>query len=259
VFLGIIFIFSGFVKGVDPLGTAYKIEDYFIAFGAEWAIPFSLSLAIILCVSEFALGIFLLTNIFKRTTVWLTLLMMIIFTALTLNDALYNPVPDCGCFGDLIILTNWETFYKNLVIDFFLIFVFITRNSFDSVYKKTTEWSIAILTISLFTIFNSYNINRLPIIDFRDWKIGKSLILETTEDLQYYLAYTNKETGETTQGKVKLQLLAQSTLKNGEVKNELIDISIPNNDYEKYKNKVGSTVEVPVGIIAKGQITYYGI
>lgn len=71
--------------------------------------------------------------------------------------------------------------------------------------------------------------------------------------------YTNKETGETSQGKVKLQLLAQSTLKNGEVKNELIDISIPKDDYEKYKSKIGTTVEVPVGIIAKGQITYYGI
>ena len=71
--------------------------------------------------------------------------------------------------------------------------------------------------------------------------------------------YTNPETGETTQGKVKLQLLAQTTLKNGEIKNELIDISIPKADYEKYKSKVGSTVEVPVGIIAKGKVTYYGI
>jgi len=71
--------------------------------------------------------------------------------------------------------------------------------------------------------------------------------------------YTNKETGETTQGKVKLQLLAQTTLKNGEVRNELIDISIPKDDYEKYKSKVGTTVEVPVGIIAKGKVTYYGI
>ena len=71
--------------------------------------------------------------------------------------------------------------------------------------------------------------------------------------------YTNKETGETSQGKVKLQLLAQTTLKNGEVKNELIDISIPKADYEKYKSKIGSTVEVPVSIIAKGNVTYYGI
>jgi len=197
VVLGIVFIFSGFVKGVDPLGTAYKIEDYFIAFGADWAIPFSLGLAVVLCVSEFALGVFLLTNIFKRTTAWLTVLMMLFFTLLTLNDALFNPVPDCGCFGDFIILSNWETFYKNLIIDFFLVFVFITRNAFESPYKKTTEWSIAILTVSIFTLFNSYNINRLPVFDFRDWKVGKDLVLETTEDLQYYLEYTNKKTGET--------------------------------------------------------------
>lgn len=196
LFLGIVFILSGFVKGIDPLGTAYKIEDYFMAFGTDWAIPFSLGLSVLLSVSEFTLGVFLLSNIFKKTTAWITALMMFVFTILTLNDAIYNPVPDCGCFGDFIILTNWETFYKNIVIDFFLIFVFITRNSFDSIYKKTTEWYIAILTISIFTLFNSYNINRLPIIDFRDWKVGKNLILKTTQDLEYYLEYTNKETGE---------------------------------------------------------------
>ena len=71
--------------------------------------------------------------------------------------------------------------------------------------------------------------------------------------------YTNKETGETTQGKVKLQLLAQTTLRNGEVKNELIDISIPQANLDKYKSKIGTPVEVPVGIITKGQVTYYGI
>jgi len=197
ILLGLVFVFSGFVKGVDPLGTAYKIEDYFIAFGTDWAIPFSLTLAVILCVAEFSLGVFLLANIFRKTTAWLTAIMMLIFTFLTLNDAIYNPVPNCGCFGDFIILTNWETFYKNLVIDFFLIFVFITRKSFESPYKKSTEWSIGILTIAVFTLFNSYNINRLPVFDFRDWKVGKNLVLETTQDLKYYLIYTNKNSGKT--------------------------------------------------------------
>jgi len=196
VLLGITFILSGFVKGVDPYGTAYKIEDYFIAFGTDWAIPFSLTLSVILCVAEFSLGVFLLFNIFKKTTAWLTLLMMIFFTLLTLNDAIYNPVPDCGCFGDFIILSNWQTFYKNLVIDFLLIFVFITRNSFDSVYNTTTQWSIALLTVVIFTLFNSYNINRLPVIDFRDWKVGKKLTIDNPQPLKYYLTYTNKKTGE---------------------------------------------------------------
>lgn len=197
LFVGLVFIFSGFVKGVDPLGTAYKIEDYFIAFGTEWAIPFALFLAVVLCVAEFSLGVFLVFNIFKKFTAWMVALMMITFTFLTLNDAIYNPVPDCGCFGDFLILTNWETFYKNLVIDFFLIFVFFTRNSFDSIYKKTTEWSLAILIVLGFTLFNSYNINRLPLIDFRDWKVGNNLKLENPKPLEYYLIYTNKNTGET--------------------------------------------------------------
>lgn len=197
ILLGLTFILSGFVKGVDPLGTAYRIEDYFVAFGTDWAIPFALTIAVILCVAEFSLGVFLLTNIFKKLTVWLTVLMMLFFTILTFSDAIYNPVPDCGCFGDFLILTNWQTFYKNLLIDFLLIFVFITRNSFSSVYKKSTEWSIAILTVSIFTIFNSYNINHLPLVDFRDWKVGTHLKLENPQALEYYLIYTNKKTGET--------------------------------------------------------------
>lgn len=196
ILLGIVFIFSGFVKGVDPLGTAYKIEDYFVAFGTDWAMPLALPIAVLLCVTEFSLGVFLLLNVFKKSTAWLTMLMMAFFTLLTLNDAIYNPVPDCGCFGDFIILTNWETFYKNLVIDFFLIFVFITRNKYDVVYKKSTQWSIAILTAGTFILFNSYNINRLPVLDFRDWKVGKKLSVDNPKPLEYYLIYTNKNTGE---------------------------------------------------------------
>lgn len=196
IILGATFVFSGFVKGVDPLGTAYKIEDYFVAFGVEWAIPMMMPLAVLLCVTEFSLGIFLLFNIFKKFTAWLAMLMMVFFTLLTLNDAIYNPVPNCGCFGDFIILTNWETFYKNLVIDVFLIFVFITRNKYDNVYKKSTEWSLAVLTIASFTLFNSYNINRLPVLDFREWKIGKKLTVDNAKPMEYYLIYTNKNTGE---------------------------------------------------------------
>ncbi len=196
ILLGITFIFSGFVKGVDPLGTAYKIEDYFIAFGTDWALPFALPLSVILCLAEFSLGVFLLLNVFKKTTIWLTMLMMGFFTLLTLNDAIYNPVPDCGCFGDFIILTNWETFYKNLVIDVFLIVVFFTRNKYDTVYKKSTEWSIAILTIAAFILFNSYNIHRLPLLDFRDWKVGKKLTVDNPKPLKYYLIYTHKNSGE---------------------------------------------------------------
>ena len=187
ILVGFLFVYSGFVKGVDPLGTQFRIEDYFYAYGSVWAVPMALGLSVFMNASEFSLGALFLTKIKNNWVSTLALLMMIFFTITTINDAVNNPVPDCGCFGDFIILTNWETFYKNLVIDFFLVFVFITRNTFETPYKKTTEWSIAILTIAIFTLFNSYNINRLPIIDFRDWKVGKNLVLETTQDLKYYL------------------------------------------------------------------------
>ena len=115
--LGAIFIYSGLMKGIDPVGTEYRVEDYFIAFGMDWARPGSLFLSVILNTSEFLLGILLLFNVKIKITSWLVLLMMGFFTLVTINDALYNPVPDCGCFGDALVITNWQTFYKNLVID----------------------------------------------------------------------------------------------------------------------------------------------
>lgn len=194
--LGFIFIFSGFVKAVDPLGTAYKIEDYFIAFGTQWAVPSAVLLAVLLCVVELSLGFFLIFNIFKRFTIWVVALMMLFFTLLTLNDAVYNPVPDCGCFGDFLILTNWQTFYKNLFIDVLIIPIFICRNKYFSIYKRSTEWMMGIVIVVVSTLFTTYNLNHLPIIDFRDWKVGKKMTLENPQALEYYLLYQNKSTGE---------------------------------------------------------------
>jgi len=125
--VGAIFIFSGIVKGVDPLGTAYRIEDYFIAYGIEWAIPLSLFLSVFLCTLEFMLGISLLFNAWVRRTAWLLFPLMIFFTLLTMVDAIWEPVPNCGCFGDAIKLTNLETFYKNVVLIVFTAIIFYGR------------------------------------------------------------------------------------------------------------------------------------
>ncbi len=194
--LGLLFIFSGFVKAVDPLGTAYRIEDYFVAFGTQWAISAAVFLAVLLCVTELSLGFFLIFNIFKRFTIWIVSFMMLFFTLLTLNDAIFNPVPDCGCFGDFLILGNWVTFYKNLVIDALIVPVFLTRNIYVSVYKRATEWKIGMLIVVMVTLFTSYNLNNLPILDFRDWKVGKKMTLDNPKPLEYYLTYENKATGE---------------------------------------------------------------
>ncbi|MCD4664949.1 MAG: DoxX family membrane protein, partial [Bacteroidales bacterium] len=117
IILGCVFIYSGLVKGIDPVGTEYRIVDYFIAFGMDWANPLALPLSVILNATEFILGVLLVFNINIKITSWLVISMMAVFTVVTINDAVYNPVPDCGCFGDALVITNWQTLYKNLIIN----------------------------------------------------------------------------------------------------------------------------------------------
>ena len=116
---GLVFMFSGFVKAVDPLGSMYKFEDYFISFGLTFFIPLSLVLAIALAAIEFVIGVNLLLGVQVKKTSWVALLFMAFMTPLTLYLALANPVSDCGCFGDALVIDNWTTFYKNIVLSEF--------------------------------------------------------------------------------------------------------------------------------------------
>ena len=112
------FLASGFVKAVDPIGTQIKIEDYMAAWGMSQIVPEVLALvaSVALSATEFTLGMLLLFAIRRRLVTRLTLAFMSVMTPLTLWLAITNPVSDCGCFGDAIVLTNWETFYKNLLL-----------------------------------------------------------------------------------------------------------------------------------------------
>lgn len=196
ILLGLLFIYSGFVKGVDPVGTEYRIVDYFIAFGTEWAIPLALPLSVIMNAVEFVLGILLLLNVSMQITSWLVMLMMAFFTMITLNDAMFSPVPDCGCFGDALVISNWQTFYKNLVIDALLLIVFLSRNRVKKWFKLKAEWAILLVSIFGFIVFEVYNIRHLPVIDFRDWKVGNKMVNDNPLPMKYYLTYKNKDTGE---------------------------------------------------------------
>ncbi|MBI9033302.1 MAG: DoxX family protein [Bacteroidales bacterium] len=193
--IGIVFIFSGFVKGVDPLGTMYKMEDYFAAFNMLWAEPLALPLSVCLVVFEFMLGVMLILNIWPKLINWLVLLTMSFFTILTFNDALFNPVPDCGCFGDAIILTPWETFYKNVVLMFFVFVLMRTFKEIRSSWNQVAALSLTILFAGLFAGFSLTALYHLPSIDFRYWKEGKDLKLDNGES-QVYLVYQNLESGE---------------------------------------------------------------
>lgn len=172
ILAGLVFIFSGFVKAVDPLGSTYKFIDYFHAFNMSWLEPAAFPLSIALSGSEFLIGFCLLLFIQNKWVNWGALLFMVVFTPLTLWLALTNPVHDCGCFGDAFILTNWQTFYKNIFISAFVIISFSYRNYFTRWIKFKTQWLITAIIAFLITGFSWYNYQHLPVLDFRPYKIG---------------------------------------------------------------------------------------
>ena len=172
ILLGIVFVFSGFVKVVDPLGSAYKFVDYFVAFRLEFLEPVAFPLAVFLIAAEFIIGISLLTGFKIEMGAWGVMIFMSVFTLLTLVLAIFNPVEDCGCFGDAIVLTNWETFYKNLVLMVFVVFVFISRKKYQIVFPANVEMTILSVILLVFVAFSIYSYYHLPLIDFRPYNVG---------------------------------------------------------------------------------------
>ncbi|MGD0341208.1 MAG: MauE/DoxX family redox-associated membrane protein, partial [Bacteroidales bacterium] len=138
--VGIVFIFSGTVKAIDPLGSVYKFQDYFQAFHLGFLKEFSLLLTILLCTIEFIAGFSLFFNIRQRAGLILALLLMLFFTPLTFILALTNPVTDCGCFGDAIHLTNWQSFLKNIILFIPVIYLFISRREVLPEPGKIRSW-----------------------------------------------------------------------------------------------------------------------
>lgn len=174
---GAVCIFSGFVKAIDPLGTAYKIEDYLNAFGGifpnfTWiALPASIALSMF----EFALGCSLLFNLRHKLTSWLALLMMLFMTPLTLYIALENPVSDCGCFGDAIVLDNWTTFYKNIVLLVMAIWLVATQRYVRTWFVNWAEWSGMAFFCLVSIVLSVVCLRHLPFIDFRPYKVGTDI------------------------------------------------------------------------------------
>jgi uncharacterized membrane protein YphA (DoxX/SURF4 family) len=195
--VGALFIFSSFTKGVDPLGTKYKMLDYLAVYGMTWLNNFAMVLAMLMILAEFIVGICLITKVLPRLAVLGATLLMLFFTFTTLFDALYDLVPDCGCFGTAIKMSNWQTFYKNLVIDAVLIPLIMNNKQLENKLEKGVQWIIAIAFALAFLGFEIYNYRHLPVVDFMNWKVGKQMTIETAEESKVYLTYRNKATGET--------------------------------------------------------------
>lgn len=175
IITGTVFMFSGFVKAVDPLGSAYKFHDYFQAFHISSLSFLSLPLAILLCTAEFICGFSVLTGIRFKNGITGMMILMIIFTPLTFVLALTNPVSDCGCFGDAIHLTNWQTFGKNVVLIILAFILFTNRNKAGSLFSNKAEWAIALTMSFMFILFAIYNLIFLPVIDFLPYKKGVNI------------------------------------------------------------------------------------
>lgn len=167
-----VFIFAGFVKLIDPLGLTYKFSDYFEAFHLDFLNPLALILAIVLSATELLIGLNLLMKIRMKETAWALFIFMIFFTILTFVIAITNPVTDCGCFGDALILTNWQTFFKNIIFMIPTIIVFHQRNKFNQVFSPVIQWSILVLFFLINILLSVHYLRNLPLIDFRPYKIG---------------------------------------------------------------------------------------
>lgn len=175
VLLGLCFVFSGFVKALDPLGSTYKINDYLDAFGWVYFKDLSFLLSVLLSATEFFLGMALLIGIYKHTISLLLLLFMLFLTPLTFYIAIANPVTDCGCFGDALVLSNTVTFIKNLVLLAIAFFVYWQNDKFITFYGRHTSRYTALWCLLFPLLISMWSYLHLPLIDFLPYKIGNNL------------------------------------------------------------------------------------
>ncbi|WP_457617179.1 BT_3928 family protein [Lutibacter sp.] len=177
ILVAITFIFSGFVKLVDPIGSAYKFQEYFSpdVLNLEFLMPYALPFAVLLILIELMLGVMLLIGCLPKTTMWGLLGMILIFLFLTWYSAYYNKVTDCGCFGDAITLSTWGTFYKNVVLVVLIIFLLKNVKQITPIFSLNGLKWIVFFTFSgsLFIVY--YVLIHLPIIDFRPYAVGENI------------------------------------------------------------------------------------
>jgi uncharacterized membrane protein YphA (DoxX/SURF4 family) len=202
ILVGLLFIFSGFVKADDPVGFAIKLQEYFDkdALNLPWLNGFALTFSIIIPIVEMVLGFMILIGARRKFTLWMLLLTILFFSFLTFYTAHYNKVLECGCFGDAIPMTPWMSFGKNMVLLFLIIILFLGSKHIKPAFSGMGENSL----VGLFTIasiaFSMYCYNYLPVIDFRPYKPGtdiKKSMQGVPDVLKYYYTLKNKKTGAT--------------------------------------------------------------
>ncbi|MEQ8241382.1 MAG: DoxX family membrane protein [Cyclobacteriaceae bacterium] len=202
ILVGGLFIFSGLIKVNDPVGTAIKLEEYFEVFAYdfapffEWFVPLALILSVVLSVLEVVLGIALLSGFRSKLTVNTLLGMIVFFTFLTFYSAYFNKVTDCGCFGDAIKLTPWESFTKDIILLILILVLFIGKKHIEPLLKSGANNILVIGSTVLLTVVAVMAIRHLPYIDFRAYAVGNHLpsLMQPSEPLVY--EYVMEKDGE---------------------------------------------------------------
>ena len=173
IFVGILFIFSGLIKANDPLGFGYKLQEYFEVFHIDFLSPIATGIAIFLCTLEVVLGVLLLLGFWGRKVSWGLLLLIVFFTILTFVSAFFKVVTSCGCFGDAIPLTPWQSFSKDLVLLVLIVYIFLNKALIRPAFKSfITQRNISIAVILVSLLFGLYTYNFLPVVDFLPYKVG---------------------------------------------------------------------------------------
>jgi len=200
--VGGLFIFSGVVKINDPVGMKIKLEEYFEVFASDFTslfhilVPAAMVIGIFLIILEVLLGIAVLINYRMNISAWILLVLIVFFTFLTFYSAYFNKVTDCGCFGDAIPLTPWESFYKDAILVTMIGYLFWRRNTYDPIVdlKKGNIVIGAAAGIALF--IGIYAIAHLPFIDFRAYKIGDNIAVNMQPEEDPIFEYTFRKAGE---------------------------------------------------------------
>lgn len=178
IIVGCLFIISGLIKLNDPVGFSFKLEEYFseTVFNMPFLQPLALGLAVFLVIAEVILGVLLLLGYKKKGTLWALFLMIVFFTFLTFYSAYFNKVTDCGCFGDAIPLTPWQSFGKDVVL-LVLIAILLAGQKHIQPLSKSNRFNIGFITVTLLLCggLGYYVLNHLPVIDFRAYKVGKNI------------------------------------------------------------------------------------
>lgn len=175
IFVGVLFLISGFIKLNDPTGFSFKLQEYFEVFQIGFLSPFAMVIGLLLLYLEVILGVLLLIGLWPKITTKSLLALIVFFTFLTLYSAITNKVTDCGCFGDALKLTPWESFTKDIVLLVFIFFLFIWKDQIKPLFSAKVNTGIAVASVVLCLGITYQVLNHLPMIDFRAYKVGTNI------------------------------------------------------------------------------------